>query len=321
MVRQNLGNNVYQVWADGTQDTGKNRSNGNVYFQGKTIYSYGPHFPMGYRGERNGEPFYILNADGYSSTTSGHQSGVRSSVVGRNNIQIPFSILGVTSRGWSPFNRGRLDISLAEIEIVDTEPDREIYTGDRLTKHYGPMPTEANPNAWGESEPTMEPKYQHLLGRCVFRIHRDLIGFRYFLSGTDETMVNPWNGYFLAELPHSVKTVAEALESLKPNAVKFAESRGMDVKRQGEWFFIPCPEITALRNAANLSGLCLEHRDSERIRRHRPTQLKELNGVRFAKGTVRHIAQEHKMLKLGKVWHTIHENKEIQSFRAHGRVD
>jgi len=175
----------------------------------------------------------------------------------------------------------------------------------------------------------MEAKYMHLLGRCVFRVHKADEGFRYYLSGTDETMVNPWNGYFLAQLPHAVETVDEAIESLKPNAVINAENLGIEVKRQGEWFFIPdtaklLGASQVMGNGNGLYGLAtnlLEHRDSERNRRHLCTQLKIKDGIRYAKGTIRHIEREHKMLKLGNVWHTVHENTEIKSFRAQGRVD
>lgn len=43
---------------------------------------------------------------------------------------------------------------------------------------------------------------------------------------------------FFVELKSHVKTISEAYESMKPTEVRDAEKRGIEVKRQGEWFFI-----------------------------------------------------------------------------------
>ena len=44
---------------------------------------------------------------------------------------------------------------------------------------------------------------------------------------------------FLSELPKKTNTIKQAYEILKPKEVKEAEKKGIKVKRQGEWFFIP----------------------------------------------------------------------------------
>ena len=44
--------------------------NGNIWFEGDVIYSYGTHFPMAVRLPGG---FYVLNGDRYSPTTSNHQ--------------------------------------------------------------------------------------------------------------------------------------------------------------------------------------------------------------------------------------------------------
>ena len=56
---------------------------------------------------------------------------------------------------------------------------------------------------------------------------------RYFLCSMDE------REYFIAELPRACKTVKAAFEMLKPLKVRKAEQSGINVKRQGEWFFLP----------------------------------------------------------------------------------
>jgi len=60
---------------------------------------------------------------------------------------------------------------------------------------------------------------------------------RYYLLGVDERQL------FIAELPKTATTVAEAHRSLKSNAVTFAEGRaGGKTLRQGEWFFVEATE-------------------------------------------------------------------------------
>ena len=74
-----------------------------------------------------------------------------------------------------------------------------------------------------------------------------------FLCGHDE------REWFVAAVPRRVTTVAQAKESLKPGAVRFAEDRaGLRAKerarrhnaasiRQGEWFFIPRPDMSVAK--------------------------------------------------------------------------
>lgn len=45
--------------------------------------------------------------------------------------------------------------------------------------------------------------------------------------------------YFVAQVSDSATSVTDALERLVPPEVRVAQSEGLDVKRQGDWFFIP----------------------------------------------------------------------------------
>lgn len=64
------------------RDQQKPRGTGfNVYYEGKTIYSYGSHFPMAYitditSGAILFTPIILINADSYSVSTSKHQGMV-----------------------------------------------------------------------------------------------------------------------------------------------------------------------------------------------------------------------------------------------------
>ncbi len=67
---------VCHVWAQRTQDEGKNSSR-NVYFNGDTIYSYGDHFPMSTFIDNR---YVLINHDSYSVTTAKHQGYVYSAI-------------------------------------------------------------------------------------------------------------------------------------------------------------------------------------------------------------------------------------------------
>lgn len=67
------------IWAQGVQSFGRS-NNGNFYFEGPTLYSYGSHFIVGYLMP---DGVALLNADSYSISTSGHQSDARHAVRAR----------------------------------------------------------------------------------------------------------------------------------------------------------------------------------------------------------------------------------------------
>src|ERR1039457_3060700 len=68
------------LWAHRTQDEARNRQ-GNLYFTGDTIYSYGSHFPIArHVANEAGERGVLLTTATYSVTTSSHCSAVRSAI-------------------------------------------------------------------------------------------------------------------------------------------------------------------------------------------------------------------------------------------------
>lgn len=62
---------VAHIWAHQSQDQARS-NNGNLYFEGDTIYSYGSHFPIA----RHVDGVVLLTTDSYSVTTSAHVSRV-----------------------------------------------------------------------------------------------------------------------------------------------------------------------------------------------------------------------------------------------------
>jgi hypothetical protein len=66
---------IAHLWANQLQDEARN--SGNFYFNGKTIYSYGRHFPIAKHIEKDGERAVLFTTRGYSNTTARHISVVR----------------------------------------------------------------------------------------------------------------------------------------------------------------------------------------------------------------------------------------------------
>lgn len=323
MTRKNLGHQTVDVWAEGSQQFGQNRTDGNLYFEGRNLYSYGRHFKLGYRGDG----YFVLNSDGSTVTTTRHQSDVRATMRGRMHIELPFQAL---------YGAG---ISVDQVRIVDVEPDR-VWTTEHRRKVM--VSNEGHVYAGGGSwDATWNGEWEdyevqhHMMGRSVFRVGR-----RWYLSGLDETARNEREGYFLAQLPKAAKSVAHATELLKPPEAILRESwKPEGVKRQGEWFFIedhlvktrdltPVP-TTVMRTGwqrpgayiAEIEATFIPHRDRDRQTRHYPTELRRLGKDLYARGTVRHLNLDHKMLTLGKVWHLVKENREVISYSGFGGVD
>jgi hypothetical protein len=71
---------IPHLWAHRTQDDARNKQ-GNLYFTGDTIYSYGSHFPIArHVVSEEGERAILFTTDTYSVTTSSHCSAVRSAI-------------------------------------------------------------------------------------------------------------------------------------------------------------------------------------------------------------------------------------------------
>ena len=71
---------VPHLWAHRTQEEARNRQ-GNLYFTGDTIYSYGSHFPIARHVVSDaGERAILFTTATYSVTTASHCSAVRSAI-------------------------------------------------------------------------------------------------------------------------------------------------------------------------------------------------------------------------------------------------
>lgn len=75
---------VAHVWAQASGGNGQS-GNGNFFFQGADLWSYGTHFLV---GRIMADGVALLNADSYSVSTSGHQSDAASAVRHRDKFYI-----------------------------------------------------------------------------------------------------------------------------------------------------------------------------------------------------------------------------------------
>ncbi len=75
---------VAHVWNSQNAEAGQS-GNGNFYFEGRTLFSYGSHFVAGYIMP---DGLALLNADSYSVSTSGHQSDAARAVSDRRTAHV-----------------------------------------------------------------------------------------------------------------------------------------------------------------------------------------------------------------------------------------
>ncbi len=79
---------VAHLWANQSQGRARNAGQGNFYFEGDTIFSYGRHFPIARHVVNNcGDKAVLFTTQDYSVTTSGHKSVVLSAC---QNLQVFF---------------------------------------------------------------------------------------------------------------------------------------------------------------------------------------------------------------------------------------
>jgi hypothetical protein len=73
---------VAHVWAQQAQESGRSH-NGQFYFEGATIYSYGPHFPIAtfHQTKKNGRAV-LFTTESYSVTTTAHCARARAAIPG-----------------------------------------------------------------------------------------------------------------------------------------------------------------------------------------------------------------------------------------------
>lgn len=199
-------------------------------------------------------------------------------------------------------------LNLTEIQILDRGPE---LTVTRTELRYN-------------SETRENDKIDvdvHFTGASLFTV-----GGKTFLFDIDRREIkhkifNP----FLVELTKNAQTISEAYNGLKPKEVKDAEAKGLEVKRQGEWFFIPVKgKFSPVAARPNRFDKKEFEPLTLRAGNNRPNNASKYatleDGTHVVSGYVEHSGREHAKLILDG-WFRAVPNTSVQSFTLTGDVD
>ena len=300
---------------------------GSVSHENGILYSYRE--PICIRQE-NG--MYIVNGDKWSVTTSQHQSTLQSRLrmSGKNFFTTSFSAMerfigGVSSISLHYSTKGLFAERMRdEVNVVDhTDDFVAIYDESSGLFRQGftcykkenlPQGAEIryrkDPET-GENIPTVA----HMAGSVLFEYNGECV-----IASMDEMQ------YFVSILPRPVNFVGKAFASLKPEEVLDAEKKGLEIFRQGEWFFIPHligKEAREQYNQMETDFKLVGRNGGNPHKATRGVWLDEQRGIAEVSGRIRH--DEHRMLQLSTyndpVIYVAVENTAVRSFSAMGRVD
>lgn len=148
---------------------------------------------------------------------------------------------------------------------------------------------------------------RHFTGALLLENHG-----RRFLMDVDRREIKHgiFNAFFV-EVNGAPKTIAEAYETMKPQEVKDAEANGIQVERQGEWFFIATEKTVKVskdrimrwgRDEDGSMGIELanvSHGKGRPNSLYRVFNSEDSDLENLVCGTVSHSGREHKDLNLG----------------------
>lgn len=214
---------------------------------------------------------------------------------------IPFSV----------FSEAGLD--LMTCEIVDSGPAETLMEKTDVTE-------------FGHGQPRKKEIARHYTGARLFRAKSKnpltLQTHKYFLCDVDRREISHGIiNFFLAELPEKCGSIVEAYDMLKPTEVKNAEANGIQVQRQGEFFFIAstvknfieCPIIRQIQVGNS--------RPNRVEKGHSVTDTKG-NTEFYVTGTISHTGREHADLELDKTkWFKVVPNTSKANFQLTGDID
>lgn len=206
--------------------------------------------------------------------------------------------MGLRNVPWQ--GRSAVD-TLAEIE----EFEKSLPKTGMVIKHYT-----------NGDDPEHVGTTWHLIGSVLFR-HND----KYYLGAMDE------GRYFLSQLPRKCARVQTAFEMMKPNQVRTAIRQGADVKRQGEWFFIPVDALPEnIFKKDWIPWYDLPQKDSRGDNKHIAIRGIMQQGNHYVRGNVKHISEitdrhsgEHQIMKFGENIHMAVLNTTLADWSTSGR--
>lgn len=218
-----------------------------------------------------------LSLSGFENAFMGGQSLVQSSIRKIAKYSIPFNVLESAK------------LKLSETRIVEQGPE-STHTAKR--------------GVYGNSEEI------HFTGALLLENHG-----RKFLMDIDRIEIKHgiFNAFFV-EVDSKAASILEAYESMKPAEVKQAEASGVEVKRQGEWFFIATDKKIIISEKQELRWkprddddkkpaqfvcqMAVAHGKGRPNNLYKPFGFGELDNL--VCGLVTHQGREHHELQLGR---------------------
>lgn len=210
------------------------------------------------------------------------------------------------NRSWSNRNLTRLQIPNDKIRrnvLLEVTPEIQNWinppgysvTSSDLQKHFDTSDWKIPSGVYSE-------------GSCVMELIHDVPETdTAFLVGMDET------AHFVAQLPEKVQSVDEAHDVLKPALAKGVN----DVKRQGEWFFVPVTNPSILKElTAREPSLRMER--LETFSSHSATMV-NYQHRKYALGLVADRRKGHHKTLLLPTWHRVIRNLEVNEPRTRSR--
>lgn len=259
------------------------------------------------RVERNGEVLFVGNSSVLPLIGRTSAWGRESLNRGATDVQTRLS-RHIQMIPFSVFTDANLD--LTKINILDRGPEKTVTR------------TEEKYNSKTQENDKIDVDV-HFTGASLFEVDG-----RLFLFDIDQREIKHkiFNA-FLVELTNPSRTIADAYQSLKPQAVIDAEAKGLEVRRQGEWFFIPVKgefEVNMHRpqwgnDKGKLVPIPLDLRAGEN-RPNKVTQHAIVGKTTYVTGKVSHTGREHADMML-KGWYLPVPNTSIRSFTLTGDVD
>ena len=277
---------------------------------------------------RNGKPLVIGNSSALELIGRRVSFGREIRNRSETDIQVELS-KHVAMLPFSVFDQAKLDINT--LQVIDQggaeTVTRKFETGkmlkDKETK---------------KTYPEIKMETVHFTGASVFKVDKEYFLFDIDRQEIKHKIFNP----FLVKLPVSVSSIKQAYDVLKPNDVKKAEWIGAEVKRQGEWFFIPVTNDIAKRMESLSKVKNVLKNITLRAGNNRPNDARgiELDNkgdtvannagfsarrnqegtVCFVTGRVTHSGREHADLVL-KGWYRAIPNTATESFTITGDID
>jgi len=155
----------------------------------------------------------------------------------------------------------------------------------------------SNKHLHGQNLYVVEVEPAQCIALIEMRKYGDLYG-----SGLWHYLIGIDGAPFIAQIPSTIDSLAEALDYLMPVEVQRAIEAGVEVLRQGDWYFVP---VNRMPRGEVQAAYALDGQD------HVADEAVPLRTVTYVRGTVRH--GEHAALDLGETWHKAVRNRAIRT--------